>query len=223
MMGGMIAVSVRSGQKSKFSGAEADGLNMSGDETSSAFTESIAEQRAGAGIFILSTSGHLLYTDRRAWELFAELDKSGGKTAKTLPAPVQELCSEINKLLQVRTEPKDWEQFRLKRVLEIAGRQVLLSGLGLPDRLGLEQSRILVTVEEIGRRPRPSIEHLKDVFRLTDREIMVVQNLLKGWTNKEIANELGVTEQTIKEHIKHIMAKTKTTTRTGILVQVIRL
>ena len=52
---------------------------------------------------------------------------------------------------------------------------------------------------------------------------MVVQNLLKGWTNKEIANELGVTEQTIKEHIKHIMAKTKTTTRTGILVQVIRL
>jgi DNA-binding NarL/FixJ family response regulator len=67
------------------------------------------------------------------------------------------------------------------------------------------------------------VGHLKDVFRLTDREIMVVQNLLKGWTNKEIANELGVTEQTIKEHIKHIMAKTKTTTRTGILVQVIRL
>ena len=80
-----------------------------------------------------------------------------------------------------------------------------------------------MTVEEIGRRPRPSVGHLKDVFRLTDREIMVVQNLLKGWTNKEIANELGVTEQTIKEHIKHIMAKTKTTTRTGILVQVIRL
>ena len=151
------------------------------------------------------------------------MDKNGANTAKTPPAPVQELYREINKLLQVRTEAKDWEQFRLKRVLEIAGRQLLLSGLGLPDRLGLEQSRILVTVEEIGRRPRPSVWHLKDVFRLTDREIMVVQNLLKGWTNKEIANELGVTEQTIKEHIKHIMAKTKTTTRTGILVQVIRL
>jgi len=27
----------------------------------------------------------------------------------------------------------------------------------------------------------------------------------------------------VKEHIKHIMAKTKTTTRTGILVQVLRL
>ncbi len=212
MVGGMIAVSVQSRQKRTFE-AEGDDPNMSSDETSLALTESIAEQRAGAGIFILSTSGHLLYTDRRAWELFAEVDKNGAKTAKTPPAPVQELYREINKLLQVRTEPKDWEQFRLKRVLEIAGRQLLLSGLGLPDRLGLEQSRILVTVEEIGRRPRPSVGHLK----------VVVQNLLKGWTNKEIANELGVTEQTIKEHIKHIMAKTKTTTRTGILVQIIRL
>jgi len=27
----------------------------------------------------------------------------------------------------------------------------------------------------------------------------------------------------VKEHIKHIMEKTKTTTRTGILVQVLRL
>jgi len=27
----------------------------------------------------------------------------------------------------------------------------------------------------------------------------------------------------VKEHIKHIMAKTKTTTRTGILVQVMQL
>ena len=222
MVGGMIAVSVQSRQTRNFE-AEGDDPNMFSDETSLALTESIAEQRAGAGIFILNTSGHLLYTDRRAWELLAEVDKNGAKTAKTLPAPVQELYREINKLLQVRTEPKDWEQFRLKRVLEIAGRQLLLSGLGLPDRLGLEQSRILVTVEEIGRRPRPSVGHLKDVFRLTDREIMVVQNLLKGWTNKEIASALTVTEQTIKEHIKHIMAKTQTTTRTGILVHVLRL
>ena len=221
MVGGVISVSVRNGRKGSVPATENDEFD---DEVSSAFTESIAEKRAGPGILILSTSGHLLYKDRRAWELCAALDLSGGEVSlKTLPLPVQELCGEINKLLQVRTDAKDWEQFRVKRVFEVSGQQVLLSGLGLPDRHGLQQSRILITVEEIGRRPGPSVEYLKDVFRLTDREIMVVQNLLKGWTNKEIANELKVTEQTIKEHIKHIMAKTKTTTRTGILVQVIRL
>ena len=222
MVGGVISVSVRNGRKgTSVPATENDEFD---DEVSSAFTESIAEKRAGPGILILSTSGRLLYKDRRAWELCAALDVSGGEVSlKTLPLPVQELCGEINKLLQVRTDAKDWEQFRVKRVFEVSGQQLLLSGLGLPDRHGLQQSRILITVEEIGRRPGPSIEYLKDVFRLTDREIMVVQNLLKGWTNKEIANELKVTEQTIKEHIKHIMAKTKTTTRTGILVQVIRL
>ena len=67
------------------------------------------------------------------------------------------------------------------------------------------------------------IEQAKELFRLTTREVSVVQHLLKGWTNKEIASALTVTEQTIKEHIKHIMAKTQTTTRTGILVHVLRL
>jgi DNA-binding NarL/FixJ family response regulator len=54
-------------------------------------------------------------------------------------------------------------------------------------------------------------------FQLSHRETMVIQDLLKGWTNKEIAEELHITEQTVKEHVKHIMEKTNTTTRTGIL------
>jgi DNA-binding CsgD family transcriptional regulator len=223
MMGGVVSVSIRKSPKGGILETEIDSVMESDAEMSAAYTESIAEKRAGPGILILSASGHLLYKDRRAWELCAELDQNVEKGAQSLPAPVQELYTEIHNLLQVRTDAKDWEQFRVKRIFELGGRQLLFSGLGLPDRHGLQQSRILITVEEIGRRPGPSIQHLKDVFRLTDREIMVVQNLLKGWTNKEIANELGVTEQTVKEHIKHIMAKTKTSTRTGILVQVIRL
>ena len=58
--------------------------------------------------------------------------------------------------------------------------------------------------------------------QLTNREQSVVENLAKGWTNKEIANALHITEQTVKEHIKHIMRKTNSTTRTGVLVQVFR-
>ncbi|HEY3197098.1 MAG TPA: helix-turn-helix transcriptional regulator [Nitrospirales bacterium] len=187
-------------------------------------TESIMERRVGPGILILTSSSQLLYKDRRAWDLCAEINKGAGKAANgVLPTPVVELCGEVNKLLQIWTDAKDWEQIRIKRVIGSPDQPILLSGLGLPDRHGLQQSRILITMEAIGRRQGAVIEQIKEIFRLTDREVTVVQNLLKGWTNKEIANELGVTEQTVKEHIKHIMAKTKTTTRTGILVQVLRL
>jgi DNA-binding CsgD family transcriptional regulator len=187
--------------------------------------ESIAEKRAGPGILLLSSSMQLMYRDRRTWELCAQINKAqNGKAANgVLPPAVAELCSEIMKTLQVRTDAKDWEHFRVKRIIGDPKRPVLLRGVGLPDKTSIQQSRILITMEEVGRRQEAVTEQAKEMFHLTDREVAVVQNLLKGWTNKEIANELGVTEQTVKEHIKHIMEKTKTTTRTGILVQVLRL
>jgi DNA-binding CsgD family transcriptional regulator len=187
--------------------------------------ESIAEKRAGPGILLLSSSMQLLYRDRRTWELCAQINKAqNGKAANgVLPTAVAELCSEIMKTLQVRTDAKDWEHFRVKRIIGDPKRPVLLRGVGLPDRSGIQQSRILITMEEVGRRQEAVTEQARELFHLTEREVAVVQNLLKGWTNKEIANELGVTEQTVKEHIKHIMEKTKTTTRTGILVQILRL
>ena len=61
----------------------------------------------------------------------------------------------------------------------------------------------------------------KETFHLTAREATVVQHLLKGWTNKEIANEMRLSEQTIKEYLKHISEKTGTTTRTGTAMRII--
>lgn len=79
-----------------------------------------------------------------------------------------------------------------------------------------------MTLEELGRRQQLSTDQAKERFQLTNREQSVVENLAKGWTNKEIANALKITEQTVKEHIKHIMRKTNSTTRTGVLVQIFR-
>ena len=185
--------------------------------------ESIADKRMGAGILMLSSSMQLLYSDRRIWELFGRIKTQEGKVQHgVLPPAVEALCSEIIKLLQVRTEAKDWEHFRVKRVVGDPVQPILLSGVGIPEHHG-GKSRVLITVEALGRRQEAILEQAKELFRLTTREVSVVQHLLKGWTNKEIASALTVTEQTIKEHIKHIMAKTQTTTRTGILVHVLRL
>jgi len=185
--------------------------------------ESIADKRMGPGILMLSSSMQLLYSDRRIWELFGRIKTQEGKAQHgVLPPAVEALCSEIIKLLQVRTEAKDWEHFRVKRVVGDPVQPILLSGVGIPEQHG-GKSRVLITVEALGRRQEAIIEQAKELFRLTTREVSVVQHLLKGWTNKEIASALTVTEQTIKEHIKHIMAKTQTTTRTGILVHVLRL
>jgi len=76
-------------------------------------------------------------------------------------------------------------------------------------------------MEVMGRRERVA-QQVQKRFNLTNREQTVVQTLAKGLTNKEIATALGITEPTVKAHIKHIMEKTKCTTRTGIIAQVLQ-
>lgn len=190
--------------------------------------DTIADQRTGPGIVVLSSSLQLLHMNRQAAELSTQINKAeNGKEYKkiahgVLPAALTELCAEILKVLQVRTEAKDWEQFEVKRLAGNPARPILLRGFGLPERGGIQQSRIVITMEEVGRKQQAGTEQAKERFQLTDREQAVIEHLAKGWTNKEIANALGITEQTVKEHIKHIMQKTRSTTRTGILAQVFR-
>lgn len=188
------------------------------------YMENIAEQRSGPGLLVLTSSCQIMHVNRQAAELIEEMShrENGNPPTGELPSPISDLAAEIVKNLQVRTEAKDWEQFQMRRLVGDARRAILLRGFGLPDRAGVQQSRVVVIMEAVGRRQQTSTEQAKSRFQLTDREEAVVRQLAKGWTNKEIANSLGITEQTVKEHIKHIMQKTKTTTRTGILVQILR-
>lgn len=189
-------------------------------------SDGLADQRAGSGIVVLTASMQLLHMNRQATELAKKINaaEQTGNAARTahgvLPTALTELCGEIIKALHIRTEAKDWEQFELKRVSGDPNQPVLLRGFGLPDRGGVEHARLVVTMEELGRRQNLNTDHAREKFQLTNREQAVVEHLAKGWTNKEIANALLITEQTVKEHIKHIMRKTTATTRTGILVQI---
>ena len=153
-------------------------------------------------------------------EARASLDGANVTVRGVLPTALTELCGEIVKALHVRTEAKDWEQFEIKRVAGNPEKPILLRGFGLPDRGGVQYARLVVTLEELARRQQLNTDQAKEKFQLTNREQSVVEHLAKGWTNKEIANALQITEQTVKEHIKHIMRKTNSTTRTGILVHI---
>jgi DNA-binding CsgD family transcriptional regulator len=63
--------------------------------------------------------------------------------------------------------------------------------------------------------------NIQQRYHLTEREQMVITYLMFGFTNKEIANRLNLSEYTVKEHFKRIMYKTKTTNRTGLLARMI--
>jgi len=56
-----------------------------------------------------------------------------------------------------------------------------------------------------------------DAVGLTDREVTVLRALTRGLSNREIGQELWVTEQTVKFHLRNVYRKLDVTNRTGAM------
>jgi DNA-binding CsgD family transcriptional regulator len=184
----------------------------------------------GPGIMVLGLPMRILYMNQRAsdliahfpWENHANGHPRGAKGV--LPAPLLEVCSEIERLLGERTQCKDWERFEVKRLLGGQESELLLRGFAVPDGSGTRHAHIIVTLEEIvGEWNVPRGHKPTAGFHLTQREQGVLNGLTKGWTNKEIANCLGISVHTVREHIHHIMGKTNSRTRAGVLAKIFQI
>jgi two-component system NarL family response regulator len=54
-----------------------------------------------------------------------------------------------------------------------------------------------------------------DTAGLTDREVTLIRALARGLSNKQISQELWITEQTVKFHLSNIYRKLEVSNRTG--------
>jgi RNA polymerase sigma factor (sigma-70 family) len=55
---------------------------------------------------------------------------------------------------------------------------------------------------------------MRSFKNLTERETQIIHLLPKGYTNKEIANILGITESTVETHLDRIFRKLDVRSRT---------
>ena len=67
---------------------------------------------------------------------------------------------------------------------------------------------------------KESRKALKD--SLTDREIEILRQVALGKTNQEIADELVVSERTVRTHITNILAKLRLSNRTQAALYALR-
>ena len=52
-----------------------------------------------------------------------------------------------------------------------------------------------------------ALNHLKEVYTISPREMDVFKLLVNGLSNKEISEQLFISEHTVKNHITHIFQK----------------
>lgn len=61
-----------------------------------------------------------------------------------------------------------------------------------------------------------------DWMQLTDREIEVLREVVKGKTNQEIGLELGISQKTVEKHLESVFGKLKVASRVEAAVLAIR-
>ncbi len=109
----------------------------------------------------------------------------------------------------------------IQRALEAGARGYLLKSMP-PEEL----VEVIRQVHAGKKRIPPQLaaqlaEHMSDED-LTSREIEVLNHIAGGNRNRDIADKLFITEETIKVHIKHIMAKLGASDRTQAVAIAVR-
>ena len=101
----------------------------------------------------------------------------------------------------------------IRRALDAGARAYLLKSM--PPKELMEVVRQVDAGKK--RIPAEIAAHLAEHYgddALTEREVEVLQQLAGGNRNRDIAESLFITEETVKVHIKHIMEKLGATDRT---------
>jgi len=81
----------------------------------------------------------------------------------------------------------------------------------------------MVLIEKVSEHRQFNLKELKERYGLTERQMDILKLLVNGSSNKEIAEALCVTEDTVKGHLKHVMRRLEVNTRTEILSMLFQL
>jgi DNA-binding NarL/FixJ family response regulator len=76
-------------------------------------------------------------------------------------------------------------------------------------------------LRRLGRRVRKRPAASAGLSSLTEREQQIATLVAEGWTNRQVATRLFISEKTVETHVSHILAKVGVQTRTGLAARVL--
>lgn len=174
------------------------------------------------GVLILGSSRELLYMTLSAHKFVAELDGGTGASwdGTALPLAIQHVCAELQQDETQGPAGTDWDKMQVRHLARTAHGTILLRGYGIFERHGAQAGRFLILLEPVPSESSVDGLHGETECQFTARQRAIVNGLVLGLTNKEIAESMTISVHTVKEYIRQLMMKLHTTSRTGIVARV---
>jgi len=187
----------------------------------------IVNARSDSGVIILNFKGHITFANQIAMKILnsGRANGNGNHSHSQIKLPVE--LSQIHTELQGRMSRSSWNGYPdsnyLKKVILIRDSHCLIRAFTIPVPQQPTSTCFLVLIEKLFVRSRIDLEPARVNYHLSSKEFDVVQLLIGGRTNKEIANELNIAECTVKEYLRTVMGKVRVNTRAGVVAQVLTL
>jgi DNA-binding CsgD family transcriptional regulator len=175
---------------------------------------------AASGVLLLSVNHDILYVSSDGFGILQQLHQFEDEypPSMTLPQSVQQICLELDNARCERTTPVEWASIQLQRTTGPASTPVTLRGFVIPEWGTPLTCRLLILFEAHQAAP-PITDGIKETLPLTERQQAIAKGLIRGLTNKELANELHISAHTVKEYVRVIMGKVQASTRAGVVAR----
>lgn len=113
----------------------------------------ITKQQTRLGLMVFSSTCTVLYANQSAYHFLKVLNRreKSHATPGVLPVSIADLFDQILKSLEGRITNRDHEQLEARRLLVGQDQSVLLQAFGVPDRLGMQRSRVVITIQGVIR------------------------------------------------------------------------
>jgi len=191
----------------------------------------MADRDSSSGFIILNDCLRLVHMNNKAKDflkILANPDNGRGKldngenSYPFIPWLVTEDCQHLRE----QREKSSFEitPLPIKRILSLSNykkyrlcSQIITKGMSPENRFFY-----LVRIDEATQDVTLDISALEIDFCLTKREIEILVNLFDGLKNAEIAENLFISEITVKKHLQNIFEKIGVNSRTALIRKIIR-
>ena len=181
--------------------------------------EDIIKKRTQPGILIFKQHQELVFINSEAANFLKDINKKNDlfKKQDEMPDEVLKVCRSLKKISASGAEMPGCNASISNNGQTYSIRALPLFQTGKKNG----SSHTMVIIERCTPRRNVEIEKVKAKFNLSKREAEVVEGIVKGFTNREIASDLCLSEYTVKDYIKKIMNKLGVKCRTLIFCRVI--
>lgn len=169
--------------------------------------EDLISRRSPPGTIIYDLNGVLMFANKEAQGIMSALPDLKGL--------VRELCCRIkNAAFDSGLSEGENGQFA---AIHHGSPHLAIRGFPIGATEDGAPRHIMVLIERIAEKRTIDLQKACMTFQISKREQEVLKFICEGKSNREIAEKLFISEQTVKDHIKKIMRKVGVNSRSALI------